>query len=60
MTLIGKQTHQQLADKYHCSVGIIRRYLEKNLKTVLNSPPNNYLNLIIDTTFFTVRYDSVY
>ncbi|WP_458794200.1 IS256 family transposase, variant Zn-binding type [Pasteurella multocida] len=49
---IGKQTQQQLADKYHCSPRTIRRYLEKALKLLLNPPQNGHLNLIIDTTFF--------
>ncbi|EFM99589.1 IS256 family transposase, variant Zn-binding type [Actinobacillus pleuropneumoniae] len=49
---IGKQTQQQLADKYHCSPRTIRRYLEKAPKSLLNSPQNKHLNLIINTTFF--------
>ncbi|WP_432419375.1 IS256 family transposase, variant Zn-binding type [Gallibacterium anatis] len=49
---MGKQTQQQLADKYHCSPRTIRRYLEKASKTLLNPPKNRYLNLIMDTTFF--------
>ncbi|WP_243694589.1 hypothetical protein [Nicoletella semolina] len=48
----GKQTYQQLADKYHCSVRTIQRYLEKSPKALLNPSQNKYLNLIIDTTFF--------
>ncbi|MDG6236205.1 transposase, partial [Glaesserella parasuis] len=33
---IGKQTYKQLAEKYHCSIRTIQRYLEKAPKTVLN------------------------
>ncbi|WP_434802828.1 IS256 family transposase, variant Zn-binding type [Mannheimia cairinae] len=49
---VGKQTQQQLANKYHCSPRTIRRYLEKSPKSLLNNPSHQYLNLIIDTTFF--------
>ena len=38
----GKQTYQQLAVKYHCSVGTIQRYLDKAPKT----PLNRYLNIV--------------
>ncbi|MCT8765525.1 transposase, partial [Glaesserella parasuis] len=33
---IGKQTYQQLAIKYHCSVRTIQRYIDKAPKTALN------------------------
>ena len=49
---LGKQTQQQLANKYHCSSRTIRRYLEKAAKSALKPSENKYLNLIIDTTFF--------
>nr|WP_237611448.1 transposase [Actinobacillus pleuropneumoniae] len=49
---VGKQTYQQLANKYQCSVRTIQRYLEKAPKAFLKAPQNKYLNLIIDTTFF--------
>ena len=49
---LGKQTQQQLANKYHCSSRTIRRYLEKASKSSLKPSENKYLNLIIDTTFF--------
>ncbi|HGO5854090.1 TPA: transposase [Mannheimia haemolytica] len=49
---IGKQTYQQLANKYHCSVRTIQRHIEKSPKALLSPPQNKYLNLIIDTTFF--------
>nr|WP_309570094.1 HTH domain-containing protein [Actinobacillus ureae] len=49
---VGKQTYQQLANKYHCSVRTIQRHIEKLPKALLNPPQNKYLNLIIDTTFF--------
>ncbi|HHW7570994.1 TPA: IS256 family transposase, variant Zn-binding type [Mannheimia haemolytica] len=49
---VGKQTQQQLADKYHCSPRTIRRYLEKSPKSLLKCPSHQYRNLIIDTTFF--------
>ncbi|MFW9273727.1 IS256 family transposase, variant Zn-binding type, partial [Glaesserella parasuis] len=45
----GKQTYQQLAIKYHCS---IQRYIDKSPKTALKPPLNRYLNIIMDTTFF--------
>ncbi|QBQ63174.1 transposase [Actinobacillus indolicus] len=48
----GKQTYQQLAVKYHCSVRTIQRYIDKAPKTPLKPPLNRYLNIIIDTTFF--------
>ncbi|WP_423983671.1 IS256 family transposase, variant Zn-binding type [Glaesserella parasuis] len=49
----GKQTYQQLAVKYHCSVRTIQRYINKAPKTALKPPSNRYLNIIImDTTFF--------
>ncbi|MFW3377925.1 hypothetical protein [Glaesserella parasuis] len=48
----GKQTYQQLAVKYHCSVRTIQRYIDKALKTALKLPSNRYLNIIMDTTFF--------
>ncbi|MGY6078478.1 IS256 family transposase, variant Zn-binding type [Glaesserella parasuis] len=47
----GKQTYQQLAIKYHCSVRTIQRYINKAPKTVLKPPLNRYLNIIMDTTF---------
>ena len=50
--LVGKQTYKQLAEKYHCSIRTIQRYLEKAPKTVLNPPQSRYLNIIADTTFF--------
>ncbi|MDP0373621.1 transposase, partial [Glaesserella parasuis] len=49
---IGKQTYKQLAEKYHCSIRTIQRYIEKAPKTVLNPPQSRYLNIIADTTFF--------
>ncbi|MDD2164319.1 transposase [Glaesserella parasuis] len=49
---IGKQTYQQLAVKYHCSVRTIQRYIDKVPKTSLKPPLNRYLNIIMDTTFF--------
>ncbi|WP_423219321.1 transposase-like zinc-binding domain-containing protein, partial [Glaesserella parasuis] len=48
----GKQTYQQLAVKYHCSVRTIQRYINKAPKTALKLPSNRYLNIIMDTTFF--------
>ena len=48
----GKQTYQQLAIKYHCSVRTIQRYIDKSPKTPLKLPQNRYLNIIMDTTFF--------
>ncbi|MDG6260145.1 transposase, partial [Glaesserella parasuis] len=48
----GKQTYQQLAVKYHCSVRTIPRYINKAPKTALKPPLNRYLNIIMDTTFF--------
>lgn len=49
---IGKQTYKQLAEKYHCSIRTIQRYLEKSPKTALNPPLSRDLNIIADTTFF--------
>ncbi len=49
---IGKQTYKQLAEKYHCSIRTIQRYLEKAPKTALNPPLSRYLNIIADTSFF--------
>ncbi|WP_419843793.1 transposase, partial [Actinobacillus pleuropneumoniae] len=43
---VGKQTYQQLANKYQCSVRTIQRYLEKAPKAFLKAPQNKYLNLI--------------
>ncbi|MDE3987539.1 hypothetical protein NUQ35_10265, partial [Glaesserella parasuis] len=40
----GKQTYQQLAVKYHCSVRTIQRYINKAPKTALKPPSNRYLN----------------
>ncbi|WP_423972566.1 IS256 family transposase, variant Zn-binding type [Glaesserella parasuis] len=54
----GKQTYQQLAVKYHCSVRTIQRYIDKAPKTSLKPPLNRYLNIIMDTTFFC-RYFGV-
>ncbi|WP_423972214.1 IS256 family transposase, variant Zn-binding type [Glaesserella parasuis] len=54
----GKQTYQQLAVKYHCSVRTIQRYIDKAPKTALKLPSNRYLNIIMDTTFFC-RYFGV-
>ncbi|MGJ8501747.1 IS256 family transposase, variant Zn-binding type [Glaesserella parasuis] len=54
----GKQTYQQLAEKYHCSVRTIQRYIDKAPKTALKPPSNRYLNIIMDTTFFC-RYFGV-
>ncbi|MWP85915.1 IS256 family transposase, variant Zn-binding type, partial [Glaesserella parasuis] len=54
----GKQTYQQLAEKYHCSVRTIQRYIDKVPKTALKLPSNRYLNIIMDTTFFC-RYFGV-
>ncbi|WP_419865840.1 IS256 family transposase, variant Zn-binding type [Gallibacterium genomosp. 3] len=48
----GKQTYQQLAVKYHCSVRTIQRYIDKAPKTALKQPLNRYLNIVMDTTFF--------
>ncbi|WP_080513257.1 IS256 family transposase, variant Zn-binding type [Glaesserella parasuis] len=48
----GKQTYQQLAVKYHCSVRTIQRYIDKVPKTSLKPPLNRHLNIIMDTTFF--------
>ncbi|WP_428981833.1 IS256 family transposase, variant Zn-binding type [Mannheimia indoligenes] len=48
----GKQTYKQLADKYHCSIRTIQRYIEKAPKNQLNLPKNKKLNIVIDTTFF--------
>ncbi|WP_438940316.1 IS1/IS1595 family N-terminal zinc-binding domain-containing protein, partial [Glaesserella parasuis] len=48
----GKQTYQQLAIKYHCSVRTIQRYINKAPTTALKLPLNRYLNIIMDTTFF--------
>ncbi|MDP0023211.1 transposase, partial [Glaesserella parasuis] len=48
----GKQTYQQLAVKYHCSVRTIQRYIDKAPTTALKLPLNRYLNIIMDTTFF--------
>ncbi|WP_458249557.1 hypothetical protein [Glaesserella parasuis] len=45
----GKQTYQQLAEKYHCSVRTIQRYIDKAPKTALRPPLNRYLNVIMDT-----------
>ncbi|WP_423241170.1 IS256 family transposase, variant Zn-binding type [Glaesserella parasuis] len=53
-----KQTYQQLAEKYHCSVRTIQRYIDKAPKTALKPPSNRYLNIIMDTTFFC-RYFGV-
>ncbi|WP_423219316.1 IS256 family transposase, variant Zn-binding type [Glaesserella parasuis] len=47
-----KQTYQQLAVKYHCSVRTIQRYIDKAPTTALKLPLNRYLNIIMDTTFF--------
>ncbi|WP_415578913.1 IS256 family transposase, variant Zn-binding type, partial [Glaesserella parasuis] len=54
----GKQTYQQLAVKYHCSVRTIQRYIDKAPKTALKPTSNRYLNIIMDTTFFC-RYFGV-
>nr|WP_314739242.1 transposase [uncultured Haemophilus sp.] len=48
----GKQTYQQIAIKYHCSVRTIQRYIDKAPKNHLEPPSNRYLNIIMDTTFF--------
>ncbi|OOH84395.1 transposase, partial [Pasteurellaceae bacterium 15-036681] len=48
----GKQTYKQLANKYHCSLRTIQRYIQKAPITQLKPPESKYLNLIIDTTFF--------
>ncbi|WP_439328535.1 IS256 family transposase, variant Zn-binding type, partial [Lonepinella sp. BR2357] len=53
---VGKQSYKQLAEKYHCSVRTIQRYLLKAPKTPLNPSENKYLNLIIDTTFFGRKF----
>ncbi|WP_423972711.1 transposase [Glaesserella parasuis] len=45
---IGKQTYKQLAEKYHCSIRTIQRYLEKAPKTALNPPLSRDLNIIAD------------
>ncbi|MDE4032315.1 hypothetical protein NUS60_02620 [Glaesserella parasuis] len=44
----GKQTYKQLAEKYHCSIRTIQRYLEKAPKTALNPPLSRDLNIIAD------------
>ncbi|MCT8715925.1 hypothetical protein KZ375_11530, partial [Glaesserella parasuis] len=44
---IGKQTYQQLAIKYHCSVRTIQRYIDKAPKTALNPLLSRDLNIIV-------------
>ncbi|WP_420913803.1 IS256 family transposase, variant Zn-binding type [Aggregatibacter actinomycetemcomitans] len=48
----GKQTYKQLAEKYHCSVRTIQRYLDKAPKTMLNPPQQRQLNILADVTCF--------
>ncbi|WP_437125237.1 IS256 family transposase, variant Zn-binding type [Gallibacterium anatis] len=49
---IGKQTYKQLAEKYHCSIRTIQRYIEKSPKAKLTPLQQTYLNIIADVTFF--------
>ncbi|WP_241009508.1 hypothetical protein [Aggregatibacter actinomycetemcomitans] len=46
------ETHKQLAEKYHCSVRTIQRYLDKAPKTTLNPPQQCQLNILANVTFF--------
>ncbi|WP_423776163.1 IS1/IS1595 family N-terminal zinc-binding domain-containing protein [Actinobacillus minor] len=39
----GKQTYQQLAVKYQCSVSTIQRYIDKAPKTALKPYSNNVI-----------------
>ncbi|MDO9883507.1 transposase, partial [Glaesserella parasuis] len=49
---IGKQTYKQLAEKYHCSIRTIQRYIEKSPKAEFIPLQQTYLNIIADVTFF--------
>lgn len=48
----GKQTYQQLSNKYQCSIRTIQRYVLNAPKTILTPPKNNTLNLLIDASFW--------
>ncbi|WP_414146323.1 transposase [Gallibacterium salpingitidis] len=41
-----------MAEKYHCSIRTIQRYIDKAPKTKLKTPEKAMLNLIMDVTFF--------
>ncbi|WP_423972983.1 IS1/IS1595 family N-terminal zinc-binding domain-containing protein [Glaesserella parasuis] len=49
---IGKQTYKQLAEKYHCSIRTIQRYIEKSSKAEFILLQQTYINIIADVTFF--------
>ncbi|MGP5070718.1 IS256 family transposase, variant Zn-binding type [Psychrobacter faecalis] len=51
----GKQTYQQLADKYHCSIKTIQRRLDK-VSTQYQIKQPKTANIIMDTTYFGRKF----
>ncbi|MGP5495640.1 IS256 family transposase, variant Zn-binding type, partial [Psychrobacter celer] len=51
----GKQTYQQLADKYHCSLKTIQRRLDK-VSTQYQIKQPKTANIIMDTTYFGRKF----
>ncbi|MGO2120036.1 IS256 family transposase, variant Zn-binding type [Psychrobacter sp.] len=51
----GKQTYQQLANKYHCSLNTIQRRLDK-VSTQYQIKRPKTANIIMDTTYFGRKF----